>query len=276
MALKRIMVALGGSEYMDVAMEAACSIVKRHGGEVHGVALRDETLVDPHEATPIGGGAAAADARGDREESVAFGIHDAILRFESLCEEEGIAHTIAELSGDAVETLAEELRLMDLGIFGIRHAFDYGAVAHDDDFLARVAKASRRPILAMPKSARPIRRIVVAYDGSIPAADALRSFAVLHAFDVEHVRIVASDDHGLDAAAAIAEASAYLKAHGMPHDGSVLTGAAAPAILDHASGYNADLIVLGAVGRRGFLKLVMGDTATAVLADSSVPLFLSA
>ena len=276
MALKRIMVALGGSEYMEVAMKTACSIAARHGGELYGVALRDATLVDPHDPTPIGGAAAAADARGEREESVAFGMHEALTRFDDLCTERNIPHQSVELDGDAVEQLTEEMRLMDLGIFGIRHSFDYGAVSHPDDFLAHVARASRRPILALPTPAKPIKRALVAYDGSLPAADALRSFAVLHAFDIEHVRVVASNDHGIDAKTAIDEARAYLTAHGLNNDGQELSGTPAPAILEHARAWEADLIVLGSVGRGSFMKLVMGDTASALLAESAIPLFFRA
>ena len=276
MAVKRIMVALGGSEYMDIAMDTACAIATKHGGEIHGVALRDATLIDPHNPTPIGGGSAAADARSEREESVAFAMHDALTRFDELCTERDIPHQSVELDGDAVEQLAEELKLMDLGIFGIRHAFDYGAVHHADDFLAHVARKARRPILALPTTTKPIKRIIVAYDGSPHAADALRSFAVLHAFDVEHVRVVASTDHGVDADAALAEASSYLSAHTLNHDGQVLSGPPRTAILEHAIAWEADLIVLGSVGRSGFMKFVMGDTAATLLAESSIPLFFRA
>ena len=49
MALKRVIVALGGSEYMEAAVAEACQIAARNGAEIVGIAVLDETLVDPAE-----------------------------------------------------------------------------------------------------------------------------------------------------------------------------------------------------------------------------------
>ena len=70
MALKRVLVALGGSEYMDSAMAEAAQLARRNGAEIVGLAVMDETLVDPVQAAPIGGGAAAAELREDRTRKV--------------------------------------------------------------------------------------------------------------------------------------------------------------------------------------------------------------
>ena len=194
MAIKRILVALGGSEYMDVAMRDACEIARRHDGELYGLALGDEAISNQLQATPMGGGVAAKELRESREESIESGMHDAIARFNEVCAAEGIEGHVIEAHGEAIGVIVEQLKLMDLGIFGIRRTFDYGAGTHPDDFLAQVAKAARRPILAVATPAKPIKRVLVAYDGSLPAADALRSFAVLHAFDPEIIRVVTCKD----------------------------------------------------------------------------------
>ena len=55
MALKRVIVALGGSEYMDAAVTEACQIAARNGAEILGIAVLDETLVDPAEPSPMAG-----------------------------------------------------------------------------------------------------------------------------------------------------------------------------------------------------------------------------
>ncbi|MCH2162514.1 MAG: universal stress protein, partial [Phycisphaerales bacterium] len=159
-------------------------------------------------------------------------------------------------------------------IFGIRHAFDYGAVLHPHDFLARVARAARRPILAMAESTHIVNRVLVAYDGSRAAADALRSFAILHAFDPELVRVVSVGETGVEAAQHVDTARAYLEAHDYKTEGVVVEGNPAEQILAEAKSTDADLIVLGAVGRSGIAKFLVGDTASNILAESSVSLFL--
>jgi nucleotide-binding universal stress UspA family protein len=183
---------------------------------------------------------------------------------------------VIETEGDAQEAISDALRLSDLGIVGIRHAFDYGTVAHDDAFLARVARAANRPIIAMTAPARPIRRILVAYDGSQVSADALRSLGVLNAFDPQIVRVVTCIE-GTDTDAAerhLADARGYLELHGYTVETVSLDGHPSTAILEHARAFEADVVVMGAVGRRGLSKLLAGDTASSMLATSEIPLFL--
>ncbi len=276
MSLRRITVALGGSEYMDAAMAEAIDIAKRNGAELVGLAVMDLTLVDPVQAAPIGGGAAAAELREQREEMVRKGMRDAVAEFTKVCEAAGLPFRTIEADGDAQEAITEAMRLSDLGIVGIRHAFDYGTVAHDDAFLARVARASNRPIIAMTTPARPIRRVLVAYDGSQVSADALRSFGVLNAFDPTLVRVVSCIEGGdtEETDRRLAEARGYLELHGYTVETVALDGHPSTAILEHARVFEADVVIMGAVGRRGLSKLLAGDTASSMLATSDIPLFL--
>ena len=259
---------------MDVAMREACEIALRHNCILHGLAINDETLADPLQATPMGGGAAAKELRETREASIESGMHEAIQRFEEICKAQGVQGHPIEAHGSATEVIPEAMKLMDLGIFGIRKVFDYGAVNHADDFLAQVVKETRRPILAIPAPAQPIERVLVAYDGSLPSADALRSFAVLHAFNPKTIRVVTCRDGDVDADSQVEEAIDYLESHGYSAEGRSLDGPASSEILSHAEAFKADLIVHGVVGRSGFMKLLVGDTAATLLAKSHIPLYL--
>ncbi|MDG1361229.1 MAG: universal stress protein [Phycisphaerales bacterium] len=274
MSLKRLIVALGGSEYMESAVAEACQIARRNDAEIVGIAVMDETLVDPAESAPIGGGAAAMELRKDRTAAVEAGMNDAIATFNRMVGEAGIPHRAERFFGDAQEALADALRLADLAIVGIRHAFDYGTIAHEDDFLGRVARASGRPILAMTTPARPIDRVMVAYDGSIASANALRAFAVLNGFSPSMVRVVHCREDEVDSDRLLAEGAEYLRLHGHEAETIALEGSPTDAVLEHAETWNADLLVMGAVGRRGLSRLFLGDTASNTLGRSKVPLFI--
>lgn len=274
MSLKRLIVALGGSEYMESAVAEACQIARRNGAEIVGIAVMDETLVDPAESAPIGGGAAAMELRKDRTAAVEAGMNEAIATFTRMVEEAGIPHRTERFFGDAQEALSDALRLADLAIIGIRHAFDYGTIAHADDFLGRVARASGRPILAMTTPARPIDRVVVAYDGSTASSDALRAFGVLNGFSPSMVRVVHCREDGVDSDRLLEEAATYLRLHGHETETLALDGSPTDAVLDHAEAWNADLVVMGAVGRRGLSRLFLGDTASRTLGRSGIPLLI--
>lgn len=274
MALKRVIVALGGSEYMDAAVTEACQIAARNGAEILGIAVLDETLVDPAEPSPMGAGSAAADLRAERREKVETGMSESIARFESMVGSAGIPHRTQRLIGDAQEALTDALRLADLAIVGIRHAFDYGTIAHPDDFLGRVARASGRPILAMTSPARKINRVLVAYDGSAASADALRAFAVLNAFAPAVVRVAHCAESGTDSEHLLEDGMSYLRLHGHTVEGCVLDGDPPTALLENAESWNADMLVMGAVGRRGLSRLLLGDTASSMLQRSEIPLLI--
>ena len=274
MALKRVLVALGGSEYMESAMAEAAQLARRNGAEIVGLAVMDETLVDPVQAAPIGGSAAAAELREDRTRKVREGMQAAVERFEAFLSQCGLPGRSLQVEGDAQEAVVDAIRLSDIAIIGIRHAFDYGTIAHEDDFLARIATASNRPVIAMPHGARPVSRVLAAYDGSSASADALRSFATLNAFDPSIVRVVRCAEEGEDSERDLAEARGYLELHGYTVETLAIDGPPATAILEHASTMEADLVVMGVVGRRGLSRLLAGDTASTLLETSSVPLFL--
>ena len=274
MALKRLVVALGGSEYMESAVAEACQIARRNDAEIVGVAVMDETLVDPVEPAPIGGGGAAADLRDERIAAVERGMDEAIETFERMVGAADIPHRAERFFGDAQEAIASALRLADLAIIGIRHAFDYGTVAHSDDFLGRVAQASGRPILAMTTPARPIERVVVAYDGSVASANALRAFGVLDGFSPSTIHVVHCEEDGVDSARLLDEGANYLRLHGHDPRTVVVEGNPADAILEHARSCEADLVVMGAVGRRGLSRLFLGDTASLALEQSGIPLLI--
>ena len=72
----------------------------------------------------------------------------------------------------------------------------------------------------------------------------------------------------------LAEGAEYLRLHGHEAETIALEGSPTDAVLEHAETWNADLLVMGAVGRRGLSRLFLGDTASNTLGRSRVPLFI--
>ena len=88
------------------------------------------------------------------------------------------------------------------------------------------------------------------------------------------VRVISIGEDGIETESRISEARAYLDTHGHANEGRSIDGKPADVILEEAGAFNADLIVMGAVGRSGITKLLLGDTASQLLAESPVSLFL--
>jgi nucleotide-binding universal stress UspA family protein len=77
--------------------------------------------------------------------------------------------------------------------------------------------------------------------------------------------------------AILAEARAVAHSQGIEAETlclDVMGGPAGESIVEHARTWEADLIVLGTHGRRGFYRLVMGSDAEYVVRSSPVPVLL--
>jgi nucleotide-binding universal stress UspA family protein len=133
----------------------------------------------------------------------------------------------------------------------------------------------------------PIRRIVVAYDGSESSARAVRFALGASTGEQRGVWIVHASDPPMRVAeprpeeeqqyeaAAIEQSLRAIQEASDPGGRwlhvTVREGKAAPVILAAANEVDADMIVLGTRGLRGASRLVLGSVSTEVLARSGRP-----
>jgi nucleotide-binding universal stress UspA family protein len=119
-------------------------------------------------------------------------------------------------------------------------------------------------------------RVLLCTDGSFEAAQAVRFGARLArglAGTVELLGVI--EDQSRDAkaiAAALETLGAELNAIGVSYATQVRRGHAAEQILDETEEWQADLVVIGQLGRRGLTRFILGGTATRIVqyADCSV------
>lgn len=75
----------------------------------------------------------------------------------------------------------------------------------------------------------------------------------------------------------MAEASATVRAHGLEAEtgvGECLGGSVSQTIVDEARRWNADLIVVGTHGRRGWRRMILGSVAEGVARSADRPVLL--
>jgi len=141
---------------------------------------------------------------------------------------------------------------------------------------------------------RGMRRVLVATDGSLSAADAI-GFAVdfasgrdaeltfVHVVPtVEFVPTAGSDEvrgavaHEPTAHehAALEDAAALAAEHGVPATTVLLSGSTAEEIVAHAESCGADLIVIGSLGHGPVASALLGSVALGVLHASKLPVLV--
>ncbi len=243
--VKRILVALSGTPFTQSAIHHALELARIHQAQLTGVTDVDLARLAQVGPVPIGGSAAARGLVEHRLELTQQHIEEAIGSFESACSEAGMVACVARETGNPFEELIAQWRYHDLTIAGLRGLFEYGVVHNPDDLLIQLIAKGVRPILAVAKEYRPIRRVLVAYNGSMESAKALKRFVQMNLWPDVAVQIACFDMPAQEGEALLVDAAMYCRSHGIVAETQHVDGHPRDALLDHASVYQADLIVLG-------------------------------
>jgi nucleotide-binding universal stress UspA family protein len=141
----------------------------------------------------------------------------------------------------------------------------------------QVLRRSPRPIIVAPPGARdPSRANMIAYDGSNPAARALQIFTLLDLGRDSEVHVLSIDSQQGVADRWANEARAYLALHGVSCKPHAVASSADPSdlVVAEARVLGADLVVMGAYGRRGWRESLLGSFTTRMLSQCPTNLFV--
>jgi nucleotide-binding universal stress UspA family protein len=272
--IKRILVALSGTPYTPAAVRYALELAEHHRAEVTGVTLIDPRRIEDVGAVPLGGGSAAHELAEHRLHVTKEQIEEQITAFEAACRDSETAYEVLRETGDTLEELLSCWRYHDLTILGLRGLFDYGVLHDTDSRLELLMQSGARPILAVAKAHRPIRRALVAYSGSMESARAMKHFVQMGPWPQVELRIVCFGQNAEEAAPLLDAAAAYCRSHGHEVQTESAPGDPKQELLRYAHASDADLIVLGATGRSRLARLILGSTARQAIREADIPLFV--
>jgi nucleotide-binding universal stress UspA family protein len=128
--------------------------------------------------------------------------------------------------------------------------------------------------MAVPGPTSNLNRPLLAYDGSPKAEEALYIGAHISSMWEKPLVVVSVQEQGKAPRDALARAGRYLKDHG---DRATLVekhGQAASRILEAASEYACDLIIMGGYGFRPLVEIALGSVVDEVLRRSQIPVLV--
>lgn len=275
--IKRILVGIGSGGVAESVARHAVDIAAPRAAEVVGLSVIDERRLEWTGPRPMGVGVTAAsmDLVRERRERAAADAAAGAAVFAAVCRDAGVAHRVVEAAGDPFEIAADLARYHDLCVFGLRGSFEHDVVPEPRDAVERLVSLGVRPIVAVPERHRPVRRVLVAYSGSLESAKSFRQFVQSGCAAEAAVRIVHFGEDRAEAARLLGDAAGYFAAHGRSVETEHASGSAASDLLARASAWDADLVVAGNSAKNLLLRRVFGETALRLLRESPLPVFLS-
>ena len=212
--LKRILVGLGGSDYTVSAINQAVALGMAHGAELTGVSVIDPSRVASIIAMPIGDGPIAYQETGDLMTKARERVEWATHEFTEACKAAGVRHRVVREVGEPFSLMISEARYHDLMVFGLKSLFETALVADPHDALVRLVQSGVRPLLAVSKGFTPIKKVLIAYSGSMESAKAMKRFVQMQLWPVSDVRIISFEDGKGHARELLAQAADYCRSHG--------------------------------------------------------------
>ncbi len=176
--------------------------------------------------------------------------------------------------GDIVDTVAELETDAAMILIGKRgEAADF-AKGHLGSNLERILRASHRPVLIAARAFRPIRHVLIAFDGRDAAHKAVAQVARDPLFAGLSVTLAHVGAAGDVMRKALDTAAAQLDTAGRPADTVVLSGQPDAALGAHVAQGGVDMVVMGAFGHSRLRSLIIGSTTTEMIRSCKVPILL--
>ncbi len=138
----------------------------------------------------------------------------------------------------------------------------------------RLVRASREPVLVVPRAFRPIARVALAFDASAAARRLVAHMTLsLAARDLE-ASVVHAGKPTADTWARLEETCRDLELAGLAARAEIVPGEPAAVLRQMVEGGSVDLLVMGAYSHSRLRHLVVGSTTRAILQACEVPVLL--
>jgi len=194
---------------------------------------------------------------------------------KTIIKEDGDIAVEARLrQGDLVETVTAKEDSGDMIVIGKRGEAAGLAMEHLGSNLERIVRASHKPVFIANRAFKPIRSILVAFDGGPSSLKAVDYIARSPVFAGLSVTLVFAGKKTATIEKSLSDAAATLKAGGFDADTVVQSGEPEKVLAQMASTGGHDLLVMGAYGHSRVRSFIIGSTTTEMLRSCKVPVLI--
>ncbi len=273
-----VLVALDGSRPSQVAASLAIQIAKQEKLLVRGIYIVDELLAVGAEHNldkELGYKPGEVLWSGERTQLLK-GQGEIALRWLEECGQDNNVPIEGELMfggmPDVIINQAENVQLLALGRQGRSHD---GNATHLGSHFREIAHHIHIPMLVGGEALSPIRRILLAYDGSLPTKHALAWASCLQHIWQSHLLVVSVADESASPSW-LAEMEKQIDESGLQNYRFVgLHGDATAQILATTAKEKADMIIMGGYQHSVLREWITGSILDQVLRNTPLPIFIT-
>lgn len=273
MPIRDVLVHLADDGHFDGRLDTAVAVAEKFDAHLIGLYLPVSPDL-PGYILPYFTSEMLRDQREQKEQAE----RDANSRFDERTRRAGIRAEWRHPNGAGASSVASQGRYADIVIVG-QHDPDAPQNQNGDDLAEEVTMNSCRPVIALPFAGEFKtlgRRVLVAWNGSREAARATHD-ALPFLTQADKVMVLSVNaprqEHipGADISTHLARHGVGVEIHNRVQD-DIGVG---DAILNAASDYGADLLVIGAYGHSRLRELVLGGVTRHLLRHMTVPVLMS-
>lgn len=271
--IRRLLLPLDNSPSAYSAMQYAVDLYHRHKSFLSAMAIIDRPGIEKA-MTSMGIGASnfAKEGREDILHAEEKKAYDLLAYFGDLCQQEGIPHVDREIMDAPLNALIGASHYVDVIVMGVSSCQPYNQ-EDETATVKQVAKEASCPILSTPNQYRPIRKVAICFDGSVPAARVMHQYVYLHPFATEDLFLVSADGGSPSGRETLDQAALFLRSHGLFPQTVMLSGRARVAVPEFVEQQQIDLVVLGP--HSGTIKkLFFGSLSEKLFQRRDVALFM--
>jgi nucleotide-binding universal stress UspA family protein len=185
--------------------------------------------------------------------------------FARHCEAQGVKGKLAVDVGRVTRQIYERSHWADLIVVSLAHPPAPQPVAKLSSGFRAMIRRCPTPVLAVPGAFSPLSRLLLAYDGSPMAREALYVATYLAARGQAPLVVVTVVEGGYVTPDTLDEAGKYLQAHGVQATLVKEYGPVVDVILQAAQAHDSDLILMGGYGYSPVMEVMLGSAVDGVL-----------
>ena len=282
--IRSILLPLADGPLSGSAKTCAFWLARKEGSCIHALAVIDVKAFEiPVLGTPDGFMPAVVSPHFEESQSLldemSATAKERLDQFAAECAGRGISCSADTRSGVAGDLIARAAVAHDIVVMArVGYSRVSGPPERVDPLVPHVLRGSVRPVLvagpALQEDAY-VRRILMAFDGSIHAARALLVAAELGArsgVTTTLLTVAPSEEAGKDT---LAPAEMFLCHHGVIPEKKVVIGTKpSDVICDLAEAVQTDILIMGAYGRSPMREMLFGSTTEKVLSHCKATVLL--